>query len=250
MILKRRGTKVVQCKDGTFSTAKNRPCESRGGIMDKTRYNVKIGGIIEDIRTPLTPCKDGTFSTAMRRPCDTHGGVKRFKRKEYFATIGGFGLSQYGIMGATPGTILGNNDLYSVEDILGLELYAAKPVTIRTAASENADIIRTVPAGGRIGRVYSYLQRGGNTWWMIEIPGSVGILAPDVTAFVKHDQNAFDLDALRQQGATNVAEQLAAEAEANKPPIDKITDALQPLGTAFKWGSAAVIATLIYKAVN
>jgi len=103
---------------------------------------------------------------------------------------------------------------YSVDEIVGLTLYAKRGVTMYRLPDSSSEVVRTINSGDRVGTVYSYVNRSGNIWWQVG-----NGLTTD--GYVLHQTGIFDIGALRDQGALTTEELLEAkalqEALDNKP---------------------------------
>ena len=90
---------------------------------------------------------------------------------------------------------------YNASQIVGKTLVARKPVALKLLNSDDSKTIYTVPVGGTVGVVYSYV--GGDAspiWWMFYDHNQR-------TYYAKHDSGAFDLDVLKDQGALDTKAQ-------------------------------------------
>lgn len=79
----------------------------------------------------------------------------------------------------------------SVDQVVGLDLFALKPVVAYDYPEAPQQVVSTYQPGDRVGTVYSYVLRNEQVWWMMGTNGP----------YVKHEPGMFDLDALEQQGA-------------------------------------------------
>lgn len=112
---------------------------------------------------------------------------------------------------------------YNADQIIDKSLIARKDITLRRRPDPSSPVIYTVPAGQVVGRVYSYTGGHGlPLWWMFyDSKGK--------TYYVLHEVNAFDIDALIDQGALNVKEerqQEEAKKKANNSPLPGLPDLL------------------------
>ena len=117
-------------------------------------------------------------------------------------------------------------EVTSAAEIIGKTLYALTAVPVKRLASDAASVAWTVPAGGQVGIVYSYLMpRPGtrvNLWWaFIDPTGN--------EYYAEHLTGRYYFQALRGQGVLTTEERIAKEAEENKPLEDKIIDAVKGL---------------------
>jgi len=101
--------------------------------------------------------------------------------------------------------------IYSADQIIGKALFAKVPVKLKRIATDNAPSVYTVPAGTKVGDVYSYLNikpgERKNLYWAFYD-------SKKKPYFVEHMKGAFDINTLKEQGALTVKE--TAEAEAKK----------------------------------
>lgn len=116
--------------------------------------------------------------------------------------------------------------IYNASQIIGKDLYAKKKITVRKSPSDTAAVAYTVNNGNRVGTVYSYLTRDGAIWWMLTDNN-----------YVKHEQNAFSIQALREQGAKTSEELEKEKEDKNKPAFEKFMEAA---GKVLKYGAFAV----------
>lgn len=96
---------------------------------------------------------------------------------------------------------------YSAEQIIDKTLIAARPVQIKRTAADSSPAVYTVATGQPVGKVYSYLSPGPDRtalYWMFYD-------ANQRPYYVKHEQGAFSLSALKDQGAITVKEETQAE---------------------------------------
>lgn len=96
---------------------------------------------------------------------------------------------------------------YNANEVIGKTLYAKSKVDVFTNWLYPTTVAYTVPAGGMVGVVYSWIKKGSDIWWQIETSGGAN------NAFVKHVVNLFDTKSLQDQGAEST-EQKAAEQKA------------------------------------
>ncbi|MEO6498294.1 MAG: hypothetical protein ABIN95_04745 [Mucilaginibacter sp.] len=94
---------------------------------------------------------------------------------------------------------------YNADQIIGKSLIAKKPVVLKRTANDSAKTIYTVPVGGTVGVVYSYIGGGSAPlWWMFYDSNQA-------TYYAKHESGLFDLDVLKDQGALDTKEQADQE---------------------------------------
>jgi len=127
---------------------------------------------------------------------------------------------------------------YSATDVVGLTLYAKTNVDIKDEALDDAPVIRTVPAGGMIGVVWSWAEpRAGRTnmhWSFLDVNGQI--------FYAEHKKGRFNLDDLRDQG-------LLTEQEQNQEPLsnfDKAINGVLRLGALIAFGKLAQVAIKKY----
>jgi hypothetical protein len=98
-----------------------------------------------------------------------------------------------------------SGEVVSIDEVIDKTLFALKDVSIKRNPDENSVTVRTVHKGEKVGVVYSYVERDGYLWW---------ILNPESTEFVLHAEGSFDLEALKEQGTqTDAEKQRKAELE-------------------------------------
>lgn len=112
--------------------------------------------------------------------------------------------------------------VYDVGDILDKTLWAQKTVPVLRSPNDSAVPFGEVHAGNPIGVVFSYLEASpaanrSNLYWMFMEPGYNG-----KPYYVKHEPNAFDLQALRDQGIISIKEKEEQEKQANRPWYDQL----------------------------
>ena len=121
---------------------------------------------------------------------------------------------------------------YNAEQIIGKQLFAKK--TIKIVGANNvyeispSQEISTIKKGNVVGRVYSYIRGrngingayNGKIYWALEekVNGKL--------VFVLHEQGAFDLDSLKEQGIKTEAEKEEEKKEEDKPFVEKIAENL------------------------
>lgn len=103
---------------------------------------------------------------------------------------------------------------YNPNEVIGKTIYAIKRVNGYSEASEQSAPIYTFNSGAAVGVVYSYVSKPTGLWWQFRYNNK--------SYFVKHEQGAFNLSDLKNQGLQTEAEKAKAEAEANKSILDKI----------------------------
>lgn len=95
--------------------------------------------------------------------------------------------------------------VFSAADIVGKTLVARKTIPVYSLPMANAQYkIGTVQKGNSAGVVYSYLSRPDGIWWQF-------IPTFGKPYYIRHDNNAFDVSALKQQGVITVEDQRQQE---------------------------------------
>lgn len=106
------------------------------------------------------------------------------------------------------------SEVISADQVVGRDLFAVKAgIKIKRNPSSDAETLRTLSRGDRVGNVYSFVERTGEIWWMLK---------PDATEYVLHEKGAFDLDALKQQGAMTNEDIERAKALENASFFEKL----------------------------
>lgn len=112
-------------------------------------------------------------------------------------------------------------DVYSVAEVIDKTLIAAKDVPVYDYPGKTGKVIGTTKKGYPVGVVYAWIQEspqeGGRIWWMFWPASNY-----DNYFYTPHEANAFDVDALRQQGVLNVEERKDAEDDANKEWYERL----------------------------
>lgn len=107
---------------------------------------------------------------------------------------------------------------FNVEDIIGKTLYAAKSVPIKRRPEDALPAIKTIPPGGTVGIVDSYILpktgRNVNMYWMIKEGNSF--------VYAEHIADRFNFQKLGPQGVKSLEEIQEEEAAANETLTDKI----------------------------
>jgi hypothetical protein len=92
---------------------------------------------------------------------------------------------------------------YSADQIIGKSLIAKEQTNLKRLPSSSASTIHKVPSGGHIGIVQSWVFENGEgspLWWLFyDSKGRA--------YYAKHKEGAFDVKALKDQGALSVKEQ-------------------------------------------
>lgn len=83
----------------------------------------------------------------------------------------------------------------NADEVIGLDLYAAKTVTAYDYPDEPRTVVATYQPGDRVGTVYSYVLRNEQIWWQFENG-----------QHVKHEVGLFDFEAFEEQGGKTLKE--------------------------------------------
>lgn len=108
--------------------------------------------------------------------------------------------------------------IYSASQIVGKNLFAKKAVQLYRLPADNAKAIYTVNAGDPVGVVTSYLApktdgtRNSLYWQFKDQNGKY--------FYARHNENTFDIKALKEQGVKTVEDQTAEDA-GNADPFAK-----------------------------
>jgi hypothetical protein len=83
-------------------------------------------------------------------------------------------------------------EIVSVDQVVGRDLFAVEnDIPIKRLPFADSTTVRTVNQPDRLGAVFSYVERNGLIWWMLN---------PEGTEWVLHKKGRFNLDLLKQQG--------------------------------------------------
>lgn len=124
---------------------------------------------------------------------------------------------------------------YEIGQIIDKSLYARKPVVRQDYVYPGPLTNVTIPKGGYVGKIYSWVESGGKLY--LTLYGKY-----PYTNSVLYDPLAFSESALEAQGSLTVEEEAAAkkaaEEQAGKSTIDKIIESLglSSIGTVVKIG--------------
>jgi hypothetical protein len=115
---------------------------------------------------------------------------------------------------------------YNPDDLIGKTFFPIKRVfAYKDASTIDKPIFFFDPSvGNPIGVVFSYVQKPTGLWWQFK--------RNTKSYFVKHEEGAFNLKDLKNQGLQTEAEKAEAEAEKNKSYLEKIFDFGKKGGTA------------------
>lgn len=107
---------------------------------------------------------------------------------------------------------------FSATQIIGKTLYALTEVKIYHLPIETSAVINTIPRAGIVGVVFSYVEKDGSIWWMLQNSG-----------YVKHEKNKFSISSLLEQGAID-------EATLNAPTtMERLNQFLQTFLKTANW---------------
>lgn len=98
---------------------------------------------------------------------------------------------------------------YSADQIIGKNLLANKPVNIYRLPDDNAKAVYTAKAGEYVGTVFSYIKPSPEKnrkflYWQFKDQNNKFF-------YVRHEEGAFDVKSLKDQGAITVKEQTEGE---------------------------------------
>ena len=79
---------------------------------------------------------------------------------------------------------------FDATQLTGKTLYSATATDVYHLPTVNSNKLRTVAPGTPIGVIYSYVERDGFLWWMLEADG-----------YVLHEKGKFSTESLLEQGA-------------------------------------------------
>lgn len=105
----------------------------------------------------------------------------------------------------------------SASDFIGGKLVALNPVTVYS--SPNGNPILTVNPGQTVGTIFSYVNKDGSVWWLLESGN-----------FVKQSKDVFDSDILVNSIAEKEKEKKARIDAAAKERMDANTNPLYRTG--------------------
>lgn len=125
---------------------------------------------------------------------------------------------------------------YSADQIVGKTLIAKKPVALKRLPAKSAPTVYTVPTGGTVGVVYSWIQRDGLLWWMFYDSNQK-------TYYAQQQPNTYDMGALGAQGVESLEQVQEDEEKAESPVSYYLEKYLKPI----MWAGVAYFA---WKAFN
>lgn len=102
--------------------------------------------------------------------------------------------------------------IYSADEVIDKFLYAKKPILVYRGYPDSKDYY-SVGTGELIGQVYSYIYPDDRSivWWQLYDPNSTA-----TDHYVMHQTDAFDVQALKSQGAESEEEKQAAKDKENE----------------------------------
>jgi hypothetical protein len=127
---------------------------------------------------------------------------------------------------------------YSADQIIGKSLIARKRVALyRASALNSGESFASVDPGDLVGVVYSYV--GGRNglplfWQFLSSSGS--------SYYALHEEGAFDVESLQDQGVLTTQEQQQQQEEENQSPFDKVLGLFASGGKWILIGAAAYFA--------
>ena len=110
--------------------------------------------------------------------------------------------------------------LYNLADLLDKTMIAQRKSVSRKLPEDTSTIVDTYDKGDTIGKVFSWVKRGSDTW--LQFYDSSG----KTYYFNLSQKGVIDKGALDEQGVQTVQEKADAEAEANKDTFSRIYDGL------------------------
>lgn len=131
------------------------------------------------------------------------------------------------------------------DEFIGGELIAAKKVIVYE--SPGGMYVEEKTPGEKIGVIYSYVNKDGNLWWMLENGN-----------FVKHVAGNFNADSLQQSLNQNervkqaaIDAKVQARKDANENPLYNLGESFLSFGNTLKWVIIGIVvlvgAALAYK---
>lgn len=133
--------------------------------------------------------------------------------------------------------------LISADQITGKTLIAKKPVPLY-ALPDKSKKIATVQPGKPVGVVYSFVGgKGGAPLFWLFYAKAGGI---EKAYYAEHDENAFNLPALKEQGVKTTQEIVKEKEEQDKPTSDKIFEFVKKYAI---WAGVGLGAFLLFREV-
>lgn len=123
---------------------------------------------------------------------------------------------------------------FTADQIIGKNLVAREPVRIYRSASDQAAAVYTVPTGGSVGTVTSYLMPSAtrnNFFWVFQDSSGREY-------YTIHQPGRYDITSLQQQGALTLQQQQEELQEKTKTLQAKIFDTVKMLAL---YGAGAYI---------
>jgi hypothetical protein len=116
---------------------------------------------------------------------------------------------------------------FKASEIVGKTLYNSKPVLFYRSLTEKG---KSIKAGTKLGPVYSWIEwKDGNLYWMF-------LDDKKKPWYIKHDEGAFDIESLRDQGVKTTKER-----EEEKNPPSKFEILFKKYGVPILIGIGAII---------
>jgi len=134
--------------------------------------------------------------------------------------------------------------VYNAGSIVGATLYAASSVPIYNdpPLQFQGTVIRTIPSGGLVGIVYSYVtDSDGTLYWQFYDQNGTAYYAANISGYFQ---------SLAGQGILTTQQQLAAQNAANNPPsiFDNLKSLFLPLALII--GGAIVLKGISESLIN
>ena len=135
--------------------------------------------------------------------------------------------------------------LISRDQIVGKTLIAKKRIPLYPSAKEDKNrIIAIVEPGKPVGVVYSWVdgERGKPLFWMFY--AKVGNI--EKAYYAKHDENGFNLPALKEQGVKTTQEEIQEEENKDKPTSEKIFEYIKKYAM---WAGIGLAGILVFREI-
>lgn len=110
------------------------------------------------------------------------------------------------------------DELKSADWYIGSQLTAKKPVTVYS--SPGGVVLRSVPTGGFVGTIYSFVNRTDGLWWQLDA----------AKGFVKHEPGLFDTKIVKETASGPVHEQTILDIQKDDP----VTETIKNVGGSVK----------------
>lgn len=136
-------------------------------------------------------------------------------------------------------TVQEGSSYYNVSDIVTMSLFPVKTVNIYDHPDGN--IIGTVSPPNSAGIVYSWIVGpDGSVWWMFDASQSNMPANTYGAYYIKQEPNAFNVNALQQQGVLTIQQEIAQQKDAQKTTLDKVLEVV-------KWAVIVFAGAIIVK---